>query len=534
MQTQALGEESSAGGPSASGSGGTSRQPDSNVQRRNAAKLLRAVAKKHDIVSTKSLVAAYNATTDANERTVLLDWLFKYGEAKEDFLRPTAVPEYAELAKIAYVSEQDAEVLRKLVYDIGSLIRPDEFLEENVAKALYTALTWVDATVYDDPAQLIVLAKKLLSSLSSELRLTKHNFAKYEATFLCSHQVFFLLQIIGRGYALEEEKEALREAVAQKREAMKLSVLHYPVFFHFELLQQAVERLEIEDEPSRLTRAARYTASGLYGGMQVFHFLRKLAGGDIDPISIEDAYRKGRAVIARAGVLEQEWYDILQILTAARLGALKEDKKCELLALAYDTVIEGQHKTARENHQKALRFGIVQEMRLLASDESSSQDGRKEATTKLVELATNQAISENWIHDGDILTEILDTLHMIHSVGEQNEEITKAVEKIQISCDEPARGTLTTWLNGSTIEEKLQMRRHGDTNKDRDDVFVKTGATVGYLHPYTICSNIEDLKEMYLHDNFATVITCDTVSIELNSYSCYRCLLCSNQKSVGT
>ena len=533
MQTQALGDESSAGGPSASESGGTSRQPDSNVQRRNAAKLLRAVAKKYDIVSTKSLVAAYNATTDANERTVLLDWLFKYGEAKEDFLRPTAVLDYAELAKIAYVSEQDAEVLRKLVYDIGSLIRPDEFLDTNVAKALYTTLTWVDATVYD-PAQLLVLATKLLSSLSSELRLTKHNFTKYEITFLCIHQVFFLLQIIGRGYTLEEEKKLLRQTIAKKREAMKLSVLHYPVFFHFELLQQAVERLEIEDEPSRLTRAARYTASGLYGGMHVINLLRRLAGGDIDPTSIEDAYRKGRAAIARVGVSEQEWYDILQILTAARFGALKEDKKCKLLALAYDTAMEGQHKTTRENHQKALRFGIVQEMRLLASDKSSSKHSRKEATTKLVELATNQAISENWIHDGDILTEILDSLHIMHSVGEQNEEIAEVLEKIEQSCDEGARGTLTTWLNDNTIEEKLQMRRHGDTNKDRDDVFIKTGATVGYLHPYTICSNIEDLKEMYLHDNFATVITCDTVSIELYSYSCYRCLLCLNQKSVDT
>ena len=520
MQSQCSDEEPSKKAPPASGSGGRPYLPDFNVQRRNKPKLLRALAREHDIVSTKSLVAAYNATTDENERVVLLGWLRKYGEGREDRLEPEFVLEYAELAKIAPVFEQDADVLRRLVYDFSSLINPGEFLNKDVAKALFSALTWVDSAVYDT-VWLMDLGLDLLLSLSSRPRLTKHNFLEYEANFLCIHQVFFLLRIIGRGRFFEKEKEEFCRVIAQKKKEMELSSMYYPVSFHLDLIRQAVERLEIEDEPSRLTKAARYTASGLYGGMHhVFHFLRKLAGGDIDPTSIEDAYRKGRATIARAGILEQEWYDILQILTAARLSALKEDKKCELLALAYDTALEGQQKTTRENHQKALRFGIIQEMRLLASDKSSSQDGRERATAKLLELATNQAISENWIHDGDILTEILDSLHMIHSVAEQNQEIAEALEKIQQSCDEGARVTLTTWLNGNTIEEKLQMRRREDTNKERDDVFIKTGATVGYLHPSTIRYNVEDLKKRYLHDSFATVSACYIVLIIQKSWSC--------------
>ena len=505
MQTQALAEDVSAGGPSASESGGNPRLSDSNIQERNASKLLRAVVKKHNVVSTTSLVAAYNATTVTKERAVLLNWLLKYSEAKEDSLKPKSVLEYSELARVDHVSEQDAKALRNLVYDLGSRIHPDEFLDENVAKALLSALTWVDATVYDDLAQLIVLAKKLLFSLSSEPRLNKHNFAKYEPNFLALHRVFFLLQSIGRGYVLEKEKRDLRQAVAQKRDLMELSVLYYPVFFHFELIQQAVERLEIEDAPSRLTKAARYTTSGLYGGMHVFHCLRKLAGGDIDPASIEDAYRKGRAAIAKAGVLEQEWYDILQILTAARISALKEEKKHELLALAYDTAMEGQRKATRGNNQKALRFGIVQEMRLLASDEGSSQDGRKKATIKLVELATNQAILENWICDADILTAIFEALYAIHKMGEQNEETAEAFEKIKQSCDEPAKETFTAWLDGNTVDEKLKVQRQEQADDEHEDLFAKTGAAVRYLHPHTIRSNTEDLKETYLNDNFATV-----------------------------
>ena len=312
---------------------GMERRPiveDSTAEERHDPKLLRAIVIKRNIDSTKSLFAAYNATTVAKERAVLFGRLLIYGETREDCLKPKSVLEYSELAKVAHVSEKDAKVLRNLVYDLGSRIHPDEFLDDDVAKAILSAFTWVDMTVYDDLAQLIGIAKKLMFSLSSEPRLNKDSFAKYEASFLALHQIFFLLQSIGRGYMLEEEKKELLRAVAQKRGLMKLSVLYYPVFFYFKLIQQAIERLEIKDAPSRLSKAARYTAPGLYGGMYVFHCLRQLAGGDIDPTLIEDAYEKGRAAIANAGVYEREWYDILQILTSARIfpSKTRESLKC--------------------------------------------------------------------------------------------------------------------------------------------------------------------------------------------------------------
>ena len=520
MQPRFSDEGPSDRGTSVPGSGGRPSQPDFSIRKRDGPKLLRAVAKKYNIVSTESLVAAYNTTTVENERTVLLGWLREYGEGNHDCLKLGAVLEYAQLAKISYVSEPDAEVLRNLVYGLGSLLRPSEYLDENVAKALSSALTWVDAAVYDDTARLMDLGLDLLLSLSSRPRLTKQNFLKYEATFFCIHQVFFLLQIIGRGNLLEKEKKELRRVLAWKREEMELSILYYPVSFHFELIQQAVERLEIEDVPSHFVQAKRYTASGLYVGMHLFHFLRKMAGGDIDLTSIEDAYRRGRTAITNAGVSKREWYDILQILTAARTLVLKEETKVELFALAYDAAMEGQRKTTRENEQKALRFGIVQEMRLLVWDnDPSSNDGCKEATGKLVklaigklvELATNQAISENWIHDADILTAILHALHAIHKTSAENRQTAEAVQKIQRCCDEHAKMTLTVWLDGNTIEEKLRMQPHDNIYKKYKNVFVEIGTAIGYLHLSTICSNIKELKQKYQHDDFATVSACDVL-----------------------
>ena len=533
MQTRASDEGPSAGGPSASGSGGRSRLQDSNFQERDASKFLRGLAKKHDIVSTTSLVAAYNATRDRNERNTLLGWLRKYVRKSDECLKPEFVLEYAELAKVVPVFEQDADVLRKLVYDLSSLIRPGEFLNEDVAKALFSALTWTDSAVYNDTAQLTDLGLDLLLSLSSKPRLTKQNFLKYEANFLCIHQVLFLLQSIGRGHLLEEEKKEFRREIAKKKEEMERSSMYYPVSFHFELIQQAVERLETRNAPSILTRVGRCLTFGLYLGMHAILIFGKLARCDIDCTSIEDAYRKGRAAIANAGVLEREWYDILQILTAARLRAHKEEQKCELLVLAYDTAMEGQHKAIRKNEQKALRCGIIHEMRLLAQEKDSSQDGRKEATTKLLELTTNQAISDNWIRDADILIEILDALHMVHSLCEQNQEIAEAIRKIQRSCDERAKRTFTAWLDGNTLEEKLRMQRQEVMNEEHEDMFTKISADIQLLRPSIIPSNIEDLKRTYLN-NFAAVSACHVVSIKYKSCLRRRCLPYLNQMSIGT
>ena len=358
--------------------------------------------------------------------------------------------------------------------------------------------------MYDDPAQLVVLATDLVSSLSCRPRLTKKNFSQYEATFLAIHQAFLLLHTIGRGSLIEGEKKDIRRAVAKKKEEMKYSIAHYPVHFSFALIQQAVERLEIEDTPSRLRKAKGRTVSGLYGGMHLFHFLRKLVGGDIDPLAIEDVYRKSQEAIASAGVSERQWYDLLEILSAARLCALKSDSKIELFIKSYEVVMGGQSKTRRKEEQKALRYGIIQEVKILAS-QGSSNDVRKEATTRLIDLATNHAVQERWIYDSDLLNAIFNAVYDIYMAGEYRARTAEALRAMVRFCQDHAKETLVAWLDGGTIDEKLQIKHQEDTDIEREKLFEIIGRDVGYLPLAKIRINVEDLKNTYLHDKFAKV-----------------------------
>ena len=505
MECPTTDEEMLVGRPSATGSDSQSSLAELDVPEMDDPKLLRALARKHNIENTKSLVAAYNVTTDRNERGVLLRWLRQYNRRDEKISRPETLFEYAELAKIVPRTRQDKDLLRSFVSVLHS--RPslykDKFLDESIAKALFSALAWVEFSVYNDPAQFVVLATDIVSSLSSRPRLTRKNFSQYEATFLALHQTFFLMHTIGRGSLIESEKEDLRRAVVRKKEEMQHSLKHYPVRFNFELIQQAVERLEIEDAPSRFTKAKRYAVSGLYGGLHVFHFLRKLVDVDIDPAAVEDAYRRCRKAIANAGVSERQWYDLLQVLTAARLHALKAEAKIELFIEAYAVVMEGQSKMGQENARKTLRYGIIQEIKILAN-QGSCASVRKEAITKLIELAT-EAVLENWICDSDLLIALLDAVHEVHMMREDEPRTAEALRKMNRCCQEHARETLTVWLDGDTMEDKLLKKRQEETNKECEKVFISIGRDVGYIPLATIRANVEDLKQTYLHDNFAKV-----------------------------
>ena len=504
MQAQVSNNEPSVAEPSCS----RPCPPNSDVKDLNDIRLLHAVSKERNIDSTKSLVAAYNATTDQSERGVLLPWLRQYNTRSEECSRPETVFEYSELAKIVPCGGHDDHLLREFIGTFHCRLREcrGELLHENIAKALFRSLTWVESSVHEDPVQLLDLATDLVSTLSFRSRLTRQNFSQYEAAFLAIHHVLHVLHEIGRSGLLEDEKKKLRQVIAKKKTEMKSSMQHYPVQFNFGLIQQAVERLETKNAPSRITQAARYALSALYGGAHILHLLKDLVRLDINPEAFEDACTKIRNVIARRGVSEKQWYDLLQSLIAARLRALKSAEKIELFFKVYEIVMERQRKIKRGEEQKALRYGIIQEITMLAN-QASCAEVREVATTKLLELATNTAVLDSWSDDSDLLLALLDAVHEIHVLGECKPKTAETLREMERCCREHDRETLATWLGHDTMEAKLQMQRQEETNPQCREMFVSIGKDVGYIPLATIRYNVENLKEKYLHDKFAVVST---------------------------
>ena len=516
MQAQAPDEGPSDIGISASQTAGQPVVEDSTAAGRYDPKFLRTIALKRNIDSTKSLVEAYNAATDNSERAVLLGWLLEYDEQSEDCLKPRAVLEYSELTKIAPRSVHDKGLLRSLVRTLCSCVRQGEYLKPDFAVALHRALVHVDPFLCGGVAELVFVAKKLLSSLSPEPKLSAENCADREATFLALHQALYLVHEANRIGIREEEKKELRRSIAEKQKEIDPLNECYPVKFHFEVLRQALERLKLKDPSSQVTQAMW---CGLCGFLHVFHCFRNLLSLDIDPAAITNAFSRLRRETVAFGVSRRPWFDVLRTLMAARLEASKDETKLPLFVSEYDAAMESQRTTVKRDDLKALRFGILQETRQLAS-QTSSEIVRREAAKKLLTLTASRAIFEEWFDDADIFTAFLDALHEIHTASGDNRETAEAFWQMQRSCEGRAGSTFKVWLGDDAMEHKLEMRHQQHACPERKSVFVKIARSVGYVPLDTLRSNAKDLKERYKHDSFAKVSSLsDGVSIKAGSLS---------------
>ena len=490
MQARAPDEGPSGGGPPASDDGGRLCQSASVVEELHNPRLLRAVAKKYDIESTKSLVTAYNATTDKEERGILLRWLHTYNERRNDYcLQPKYVLEYAELAKIVPRLRQDEKVLKSLVRALRSRIRQGEFLEKNAALALWSALMHVDSSAYDGAADLMDLVVELLGSLSATPGLSRENFTEYEASFLALMQALFLLHENNQRGIDRKDKQMLRRVIGEKEEALEQSCKYYPVKFHFEALRQAVERLM---EASELC--------GLCGFWNVFYFLRNLARGDVDPAALENVYRGMRYEDDNGEVAKRKWFDRFQKMMVKRLEASKDEMKLKLFETSFNAAMKHRRNMKDREDLKALRFAIIHELGILARD-GLSENARNAATTKLVDLTTQQSISEGWIDDDDILIALLDAIYAVYKTGQSNEESKEALMALHQSCEGSSRDAFMEWLNGNSLEDKLRAESPQGAALEHKRLLIKTGRDMGHTP-----SIRKDLKKRYLHDDFATVL----------------------------
>ena len=490
----------------ASGIGGRPVTKRSTVGQRDDPRYLRAVAMKYNIDSTKSLVAAYNKTTDKDERAVLLKWLRNYGRRSEECLRLESVLEYSELCKIKSRSTHEDDILGDLVDGLCSCLRQTQFLKPNTAIALCRTLTHADPSSYGGTAQLVNVAKNLLGTLSPWLTLTIKNFAKHKATFQALHQTFFLLHMSNRNDIDEREKQDLLRAIAAKENELELSCKYYPVRFHFKALRQAVERLELRDAPSKLTQAMRCVACGLYALLHVFHCFRNLARCDIDPAAIADACEKSRTYFVDMGVSREAWFDSFRTLMVARLSASKTEMDLEHFGLAYRAAIEEQRTTRDREDSKALRFGIIQELGVLVN-KGSPEHVRRDIALKLTELTARQAVDGGWIDDDDVLVALLDVLRELDAITECNEETKEAFRVLYESCKSGASKELTELMETKDTEDIPRNETSQALKKERKDLCTEIGRDMGYIPPAVMNSNKEDLRRTYLKDDFATVIS---------------------------
>ena len=491
-----------------------STMPGTFLRERDEPKLLRALSIQHDIKRTMELVRTYNRTDDMDERNVLYKWLESFSKNKERCLRPNAIFQYAELAKIKTRSERDIDLVKTMLGDIRQIIPTDRFAEKNTGLALYRALLWIDSKVADDVSTMVSLAEKLLASLCPTQELYAETFEEVEGTFLALPLIIHHIQKVAPYRLCWYEKQDLRTLAVKKRQVLMDSFTYYPARFHYELLEQSIKRLNARQHVPFSARMLQCPLLKCCNAVQTINSFRSSFSVSTKRVTLEDTIEEIREIAKAPRVREDQWYMLLQALTAAKLQTVKDETHMELFMKVVEAVMECQQKMRGREGIKKLRFGLVHELCQLLT--FGSIEVREKAEDELLLLATSRVNDENWFKDTDIFDAVIRAVHQVHTRGIRPTETTTILRTLSDTPGPLHKKAFLTWLGSGSLEDKLNMMPEARQSlAHRDELSAEIGEKVGYIPLEEVHRNIDDLKQKYLDMSFAMVIS--LYPVHLNS-----------------
>ncbi|MCG8340957.1 MAG: tetratricopeptide repeat protein, partial [Cytophagales bacterium] len=178
---------------------------------------------------------------------------------------------------------------------------------------------------------------------------------------------------------------------------------------------------------------------------------------------------------------EKTWYDCHQALKYASILSLGDSSKYSVFHQGLEALQNAKLKNETKEGRTALRFGIVEQLRLLALHGPIGEVRKK--SIKWLEFLANP---EAWGDDPEVMEELLNSLGAIaNSQEEEKEQAEKALKSLTDSspsaesarnlrplpsgnvfswggelptalCKLDARRAITEWLGGKSLEDKLR------------------------------------------------------------------------------
>ena len=396
-----------------------------------------------DITSTQGLVEALHAAQTPAEQQALQKVIRKCIEWFNDktqhvgnlALIPEEIQEYACLAHIKANTEENRRLLDTYFSNLYNQI--DEQYkkgEEPLLEALEYTLQNIDSQVFrGDPASLIYLGNKLLAKLEpGKTVFSQETYPTHRSTLYALHQALGLIQQLAPGQLDPAQKDGLYSRFKAQIKAIAASTAYYPIRYHARLLKQSLQRLEkAKDLPEDIRRRVGHGLKGVIYFGQVARALSELN------FNIEDflkGYENLKEAFTRQGIQAEDWYGGLLGLSEATLLTLKAPNQYEAFNNQLQKLKNKEKGMGKEKERNALRFGIVQQLSMLALNGS---DTVREASTKqLSDLAQPEA----WGGEPDVMEGMLDGLAQIavHGQGAEKAQAEAALESLKSFSDGPA------------------------------------------------------------------------------------------------
>ncbi|GMH43934.1 hypothetical protein BSKO_11868 [Bryopsis sp. KO-2023] len=526
------------------GAGGSRpcRTPARDAQGGNASMSLRNRMAKEDISSTEALVDALNLAKKPKDRAALQEWVRAYIEwfDREPVgiltqRQGIALKEYSLLAGIQPGSAGQKEVLREYFDSLHRKFQEDRLGSRYLIEALEYTLQAIDIDVFEgDPTSMFQLGNEFLAKLDpTRIIFTKAAYPTHRSTLHALHHTLMLIRQIAPSQLDPMQEDGLYSRFRARVEAIVDNAQYYPVCYHGRLLQQSLQRLASAGNQVRIHDGLRRARKGLKGVIFFYKSVKALTTLDFDIESFEAGYESWKAAFTSQHVKSKPWYDWhLAMQHACRLN-LEDTNQYHVFSECLQGTQEKEASLRNPADRKVLRFGLVQQLCLLAL-EGATAEVRLASVEKLASLAHSCNIPDRgcWLEDLDILEELLEGLAAIavHGQGEvEKEDAGVALEILTSSTLVKAavQEAVAAWLGDQTLEEKLSTLPAPGAKPVLDVLFKKMNASLRQapggvsqvpdlggtswwkfkkrLAPASMQEVCQELRAYYLHDNFAQV-----------------------------
>ncbi|MCG8341039.1 MAG: NACHT domain-containing protein, partial [Cytophagales bacterium] len=482
-----------------------------------------------DIKSTEALVDSLNAAQIPEEQQALQQWIEKYIDWFKDqsvgSLTSADLQEYSCLAHIQATPE-NRRLLESYFNILCNKIKENQYGEEPLIQALEYTLQNMDSKVFEgNPSKLNRLGDELLAKLNSNKdSFTKTTYPTDRSTLYALHQTLVLIQRIAPGQLNPNQEDGPYSRFKTKIKAVSENTQYYPIVYYALLLEQSLQRLA--GPQARLQGSLRRLGQGLKGTIYLGQVARALAELNFNLDDFQKGFESLQEAFTRKGIEAEAWYDWHQAMNYASLLSLEDAGNYGVFEQGLNAIKGSKlsQKLTKEG-RTALRFGIVQQLRLLALHGPTQQ-----VRTKSIQWLEDLAQPEVWGGKPEVMEGLLDGLGEI-AVQSQEEEKERAEGTLDSLIKRPevrhrdqplhwrnvrrektAREAVKQWLrNCSTLEDKLKALPAPAASPASGGLFstinsaLRAAAPVESSTPAAAQEVRQALKKYYQHSDFAQV-----------------------------
>lgn len=483
---------------------GPSTSASVQLDLRNTDSSIAELGTRPDITDTRTLVEAFNRSTDRLERKEFRKWLSAYGDYLNE--RVTITDEESqflhELFEITPSDDEDNAVVSKLFFSVHKHVITEVECSVNLMKSLDFALNKITLPIVADRYdRLQSLIDNLLKKLAAA-SFTRATFETYGMMLFVLYRTVVFLQNVPQVLTSSKRQEikSLLTKIEEKQE-------YYPIAYYARLIKIGINKLESGSLFVTMISVGHCAFYMTLGALNFSQAIIAAAHLNLDVSAFEAGIENLRKAFPdffdnwRNKSLDYRLELIFQATAATvKTKEFKHFKSC------FDEVMKRLDKARfKRLNWKMTRFCIVTQLRWLALN-GPSAIVRNDALEQLVTWGNRCCIDNpRYYESRHVFQALLEALYAVHKNRDDRDKTSNVLRKMASTTELRFEPIVNEWLEFKSVEDKL-LEASPSNLEVPDFLYIEVRKKIGFVLTHEdIQINLRQLKDTYQSSEFVEV-----------------------------